>query len=253
MQKQTTDDSLKRHRLKEQFQAEDGHQNPPAYESYLNRLFGDLELQGRSVLEIGSGRGLISLHCGLAGAEKVVSVEPEMEGSTSGVIEAQAQRIKSLGLKNVDLRRDNFNTMNFGGESFDVIVMIAVLNHLYETPLNAARHQEVFNTYVKIASKLHGLLNKGGVVIATDACRLCLWTQLRRLGYPRSWCLTQRTIDWQIHQQPAVWESIFKEAGFSRFEVSYPIPHRLRKFGGLVGTSPVNFVLMGEFIFHAYK
>jgi len=240
-------------RLKEKFQAEDGHENPPAYRHYLQRLFGKIGLKDRRILEVGSGRGLISLHCGLSGASKVISVEPELDGSTSGVIETQTRRIQSLGLSNIELRRDDFNAMDFRGESFDVIAMIAVLNHLYETPLNALRHSDVFEKYVSIAKKLHGLLDKGGVVIATDACRYCLWTQLRRVGLPRRLCLTQRTIDWKIHQQPAVWKQIFKAAGFSKFEVSYPVPFRLRKLEPIAGTSLVNFALMGEFVFHAYK
>ncbi|TWT81160.1 hypothetical protein CA13_26080 [Planctomycetes bacterium CA13] len=241
------------HRLKEGFQAEDGHCNPPGYQHYLEGIFHGINLQGRRVLEIGSGRGLISLHCGLSGAERVVSIEPEMEGSTSGVVATQAKRIEQMGLSNIELRNDDFNKMDFGDQKFDVIVMIAVLNHLYETPLNAMKDSEVFDTYVGIGEKLHGLLASGGVVIATDATRYCLWTQLRRIGYPRQFCLSQRTINWRIHQQPSVWKKIFSKSGFDKVDIDYPIPYRFRHFGSIVATPAIDFFLSGEFILRAYK
>ncbi|TWU55687.1 class I SAM-dependent methyltransferase [Rubripirellula reticaptiva] len=239
--------------LKQEYEADDGHENPKRYRRYLRQLFGDVDLKGLRILEIGSGKGLISLHCGLAGAKHVISVEPEMEGSTSGVIAIQKERIKSLSLENVELRQQDFNSLDVAGGSIDLIVMIAVLNHLHETPHNASRNADAFDKYVAIAKKLHSLLDEGGSVVATDACRYCLWTQLRRVGWPRKWCLTQRTIDWKIHQQPAVWEKIFLAAGFSRFEVKYPVPNRLRYLEPLVNNSIGNFAVMGEFIFYAYK
>lgn len=239
--------------LKQKFQAEDGHHNPPGYQHYLDEIFKGIDLQGKRVLEIGSGRGLISLHCGLSGAKKVVSIEPEMEGSTSGVVETQKRRIEQLGLSNVELRHDDFHTLDFGEEKFDVIVMIAVLNHLYETPLNAMKNPDVFNTYIGIGEKLHGLLANSGVVIATDASRYCLWTQLRRIGYPRNLCLRQRTINWRIHQQPSVWKKIFSKAGFEKVDINYPIPYKLRHLAPIVATPAINFFLSGDFILRAHK
>jgi len=237
----------------DKFRAEDGHGNPPGYRYYLKRLFGTVDLRGKRVLEVGSGRGLISLHCGLSGASRVVSIEPEMEGSTSGVIETQRRRIDELGLDNVELRRADFNDFNFGAEKFDVIVMVAVLNHLYETPFNASKDHQVFNKYVKIAKQLYSLLNPRGVVIATDACRYCLWTLLRRVGLPKQYCLSHRTINWKIHQQPSVWRSIFLEAGFHSCDINYPVPHRARGLRPILNTSLTNFALMGEFILHGHR
>jgi len=236
------------------FRAEDGHENPQGYAYYLQQLFRDVAFDGKEVLEIGSGRGLISLHCAVAGAHRVVSMEPEMEGSTGGVTQVQQQRIGELGLKDrMELLRDDFHDARFDEQSFDVIVMIAVLNHLYETPIDATKDKLVFDRYVEIAIRLYDLLNEGGVVIATDACRYCLWTQTNRLGLPRSLCLTQKTIEWRIHQQPVVWQQIFRAAGFQSCEIHYPVPYRLRQFHSIIDNSVMNWMLMGSFILHAKK
>ena len=211
-----------RERLLDRFRAEDGHQNPPGYRYQLRQLFDGVDLAGKQVLEIGSGRGLLSLHCGVSGAARVVSVEPEMEGSTSGVVAMQQQRIDALGLNNVELLRQNFHEIDFGTSRFDVIVMIAVLNHLYETPVDASSHPAGIRTICRNRTHLHNLLHPGGVVIATDACRYCLWTQLRRVGWPRRLCLSQR--DHQLANSPATLrlEEDFLQGWFR--SIGRPIP-----------------------------
>ena len=239
--------------LLNQFRFEDGHENPAGYEYYLQQLFQDFEIRDKAILEIGSGRGLISLHCALEGARRVVSMEPEMEGSTGGVSEIQRQRANELNLTNIELLQQDFHDADLEGQTFDAIVMIAVLNHLYETPINATKDSDVFARYVAIARRLHSLLNEDGVVIATDACRYCLWTQANRFGLPRSLCLTQKTIDWKIHQQPSVWQRIFREAGFRSCEIQYPVPYRLQRIEPLVNNRVVNWALIGGFILHAKK
>tara|TARA_R110002049_G_scaffold285698_2_gene466843 strand:+ start:63165 stop:63971 length:807 start_codon:yes stop_codon:yes gene_type:complete len=235
------------------FMAEDNRDNVPGYQAYMDRLFGSIDLQGKRVLEIGSGRGLISLYCALQGASQVVSLEPEMEGSTQGVLQTHQNRARELELSNVEVRRDDFNESRFDDEQFDVIVMIAVLNHLHETTDNASSDGESRRQFTNIAGQLHRILKPGGVAIATDACRYSLWTQARRLGYPRQLCLAQRTINWKIHQQPAVWSSIFTDAGFSRCDIRYPIPFRLRHLSPILTNRVANWALSGEFILLAHR
>ena len=239
--------------LLNKYRAEDGHENPAGYRYSMEQLFQGIQLRDRSVLEIGSGRGLISLHCAVQGASRVLSMEPEMEGSTGGVTAIQQQRTEELGLDTVELLRQDFHDADLEGQSFDAVIMIAVLNHLYETPIDASKDSAVFDQFVKIAKKLYGLLNEGGVVIATDACRYSLWTQAHRFGLPRKLCLTQKTIEWRIHQQPSVWKNIFRSAGFQSCEIHYPVPYRLRKFHSLADTAFVNWALHGGFILHAMK
>lgn len=247
-----TSESQSPESLLQQYRDKDGHDNQPGYEYYLKQLLGGIDLTGKRVMEIGSGRGLLSLYCGLQGAEKVVSIEPEMDGSTSGVVQEQLDRIEAMGLKNVEMRREDFNEMEFETSEFDLIIMIAVLNHLHETPINAMKDQKVYDKYVEIVGSLHSLTRPGAVVVATDACRYCLWTHLRRIGYPRSLCLTQRTIEWEIHQQPKVWKQIFLDSGFSSVDISYPVPYRLRSLAPVVNTPIVNYAIKGEFILKAH-
>ncbi len=238
----------------ERFRIEDGHQNPPGYQWYLDELFAGHSLVDKSVLEVGSGRGLLSLYCATSGARRVLSLEPEMEGSANGSLQTQRSRIDAMGLQGcIELRPQDFNLAAFGSERFDIVLLNAVLNHLYETPHNARVHRQTHERYVEIVRRLYELTEVGGLVIVTDACRYCLWTQLRRLGFPARWCLEQRTIQWRIHQQPGVWTNIFEEAGFCDVQIQYPVPYRLRRLARMIRNPMVNFMLTGLFICRAYR
>ena len=68
-----------------QILARDRHHHPEAFAYMLAQLFAGIDLKDRRVLEVGSGRGILSAYLGLQGAS-VVSLEPEGVGSTAGVI-----------------------------------------------------------------------------------------------------------------------------------------------------------------------
>ena len=51
---------------------------------------GSLVLKNRSVLEIGAGDGLLAASCAARGATRIVALEPEAAGSTTGVQEGFA-------------------------------------------------------------------------------------------------------------------------------------------------------------------
>ncbi len=235
----------------EKFRAEDGHENSEGYDWYLRELFQDVQIEDASILEIGSGRGLLSLYCATQNASRVLSLEPESAGSLSGSCTVQRKRAEQLGLTNLEIQAANFFEYKFGDEKFDVVILNAVLNHLYETPEVASRNTSAAKRYVEILKELRNLLNDDGVLIATDACRYSLWTQLRRLGVPKSFCPFQRTIEWRIHQQPSVWQTLFATAGFESCRVSYPVLYRLRKFAWILRNPLANFMLAGLFVIHA--
>ena len=85
---------------------EDQRDNVPAFIHRMEHFLGGVGLDGKSVLEIGSGRGLLALYSALCGARRVVSLEPELEGASVGVFATQQARIKELQLPIELLRVD---------------------------------------------------------------------------------------------------------------------------------------------------
>ena len=231
----------------------DGHSNPPAFFHSANELFGEVDLRGKRVLEIGSGRGLMSALMGLAGASRVVSLEPELAGASAGMIRTQQERVRALKLANVEVVVADFNTWAAPEQAFDIILSRASINHLHHSDKHALRHRETYENYVKAASKIYSLLVPGGVFIATDASRYAFFTAVRRLGISRPWRRKKTGVNWQHHQTPVTWKRIFKSAAFKRIEVNYPVPHKLQHVRLLADTAPANFFMKGSFILRAYR
>jgi SAM-dependent methyltransferase len=229
----------------------DGHHNPPAFLHATANLFRGIELRGRRVLEIGSGKGLMALYAGLHGAAEVVSLEPELVGATSGVVALQRKRVAKLGLRNVTVVPADFNTWDSGEARFDVILSRASINHLYPSERHALRDRETMDGYVGVARRIRGMLKESGVLVATDACRYALFTGLRGIGLRRPWRWQRTGVDWRHHQNPSTWAVIFKRAGFDRTGIRYPVPYSLRYFTPVVDTAVANFLLEGKFILHA--
>jgi SAM-dependent methyltransferase len=233
--------------------SEDGHDNFDGFLNELANFFGDVRIEGRSILEVGSGRGLTSIYAALQGAREVVSLEPELVGSRGGMVSLQQRRIDALQLRTIELIGADFNTWDPGPRRFDILVSQASINHLYASSFNANRDRETNDAYIAVAGKMRTLLHDGGVAIITDACRHAFFTLTRDLGIRRPWDLSRTGVNWRHHQNPGVWRRIFTEAGFSSVRIHYPVPYRLRKLKGLVDTAVPNFFLLGRFILYAWR
>ncbi len=230
--------------------AEDGHHNLDGYLHAARLLFSGLDLKGRSVLEVGSGEGLMTLYMALSGAS-VVSMEPELVGSRSGMIDFQRQRLHRLNLQTVEFLSADFNTWDPQGRTFDVVLLCNSINHICESRFHADADPETRRRFVTMVTKIRKVTAPSGVTIASDACRYGFFMAASYLNIPRPWDRRPLTLNWRIHQNPPTWRRIFTEAGFASTRVIYPLPYRLRHLGPLVQNPVSNYFLDASFILHA--
>jgi len=232
---------------------EDGHDNLDGYLHEAAHLFEGVPLEGRTLLEIGSGKGLMTMYAAMQGASHVVSMEPEMIGSRSGMISEQEQRLAKLGIQSVEFLTADFNAWEPQGRTFDIVMCRAAINHLHASDQHALHHAPTYQGYLEVVRRMLRVTAPGGAVLITDACRYAFFTATRNLGIRRPWDRSRTGIDWRHHQNPQTWARIFREAGFSTVDVRYPLPYRLRKYRGLVDTAAANFFLLGSFILRARR
>jgi SAM-dependent methyltransferase len=227
-----------------QMLAQDRHERPDAYLAACDQLFDGVELRGKTVLEIGSGTGLLSIYMALRGAQ-VTSLEPEMVGSTSGVLATQRARCEALGLSVESVAAD-FNTWQTD-RTFDVIVARSTINHLYPSEHHARWDAPTWNGYVRMLRRVKGMLSPGGVFVASDAARYGFWRFVRKYA-KQPWKQGKTGVNWRHHQNAATWAKLLRAAGFRSVERDYPVPASLRPIGGLFRNSLAAFWLKGAFI-----
>lgn len=248
----TASNTTEKQRSFEEILAEDGHEKPRNFDWTMNYMFRGVSLKAKTVLDVGSGRGLTPIWISRQGAKQVYSMEPELAGSRSGVISVQEARIRELGLDNIHFVSDEFEKYDPGETRFDVILSKASINHLEESEYHALFHQPTYDAFLRIAVRFRELLRPGGVVVATDAARYGFFAAAKTLGLPNRYCYARRNINFRIHQNPATWKKIFKAAGFSRVQVDYPMPFALRHLRPALNNPVSNFFLQSAFILRAW-
>jgi SAM-dependent methyltransferase len=227
--------------------AENKHDQPDGFLFACDRLFDGVSLQDKTVLEIGSGTGLLSIYMAIRGA-RVTSLEPELAGATGGVMATQQARCAELGLT-VECINADFNTWE-STRKFDVIVSRSSINHLCPTEHHARRHEPTWNQNVVMLRKVKQLMRPGGVFVATDTNRYAFWLLVRR-WVDKPWKNERSGVNWRHHQNALTWAKLLKTAGFSTVERDYVVPHRMKQWSPLIRNALASFFLKGTFILRA--
>jgi cyclopropane fatty-acyl-phospholipid synthase-like methyltransferase len=210
------------------------------YSAYARFFLDDTPVSGSRVLDIGCGRGTHTLWAALHGASSVVALEPEADGSTAGSAAVLADLIDALELGGrVELRRVGLEEFDGAGE-FDLAIMDGVINHLNE-PAVVRLHRDpaAVAEYVAVLEHLRSLLRPGAFVIVADVGRRSLWRTIRHQG---PWT---HHIEWEKHQQPRTWISVFRSAGLDIHDVRWS---PLKGTGRLTGNGFVQYFTMAHFV-----
>jgi len=179
------------------------------------RYFASTRVKDKNILEIGAGSGLLSCLLSLAGAKSVTAIEPELTGSSKGMLEKFKQNVETFGLNNVTLIEKKLQDCELPSESFDLAVAIASVNHWDEETCTKLHEDEnARKTYVSQFRWIWSSLTIGGQFVVTDLARLNLFSWVsNHWGIPNP---LSPTIEWFKHQQPSLWAQFLKRAGFSQ-------------------------------------
>jgi SAM-dependent methyltransferase len=202
------------------------------------------------MLEIGGGEGLFSLW-GLAhGLTGCTILEPEMDGSRSGVGKRLEDRIRQLDLSQAELEflPIPFQAYRGRAESFDILLSYSSINHLDESACTQLkRSKDARNRYLGIFRKSYEFLKPGGHFIISDAGRLNLWGIL---GMKSPFA---PTLDWKKHQEPLVWKNLLKGAGFEFVALVWHQFYPLRRLGLLCANRLFAMGTTSQFVLTARK
>jgi 2-polyprenyl-3-methyl-5-hydroxy-6-metoxy-1,4-benzoquinol methylase len=177
--------------------------------------FGMLDFTGKRVLDVGAGKGLYACCVAALNAECVVALEPEFAGSRNTAITIFRERIEWLGLRNIEFHPVALEAYTAPPASFDLICMIAVINHLDETHVQTLHADERSRlVYRSILQPVYDWLKPGGMLVISDVPPTHPYMPLVKIGLLKRHPF-QPSIEWHKHQHPAVWKQLLESIGFT--------------------------------------
>lgn len=192
---------------------------------YLDYLFQGIPLSGKSMLDIGCGNGTTSFYAASKGANKIVCLEPEMDGSTEGSLN-KFRKMSSIFSTDISLKTVAFQDFNATNEKFDILLLHNSINHLNEEAcINLRFNNTAQKEYGIIFRKLSQLTSSGGVLIIADCMRDNFFASFN-LKSP-----FQPTIEWVKHQNPEFWELLLSQYGFKKRQLRWTSFSFLRTAG----------------------
>ena len=176
---------------------------------YLDNMFKSIDLKGLNVLDIGAGIGVFSIYLSIMGANRVCSLEPELDGGHD-TMNLKFEDLKTrLEIRNVSLLKQSFQDTDEDYGPFDLILMHNSINHLDEVAcMKLGIDDAARELYIKFFRKLFWLTHQNGTVIIADCSRTNFWNTI---GLKNPFA---PTIEWKKHQSPHLWRSMLEEVGF---------------------------------------
>lgn len=214
----------------------------------IDHTFVELPIAGRSVLDVGCGSGLLSFAAASAGSSKVVALEPELDGCTSGFNRQFEEAAQRLALDNVELHRTTLQDFDAKGATFDIIAMYNTINHLDEEACISYRKSPAARqAFREIFGKIFDLLNPGGTLVAADCSNRNVFGDLG-LTNPLA-----KTIEWEKHQAPDVWIAGLLEVGFQNPRIWWNPLFSLGPARALFRNRLAAYFTNSHFVFHIDK
>ena len=216
---------------------------------HLKTLFRDITIENRRVLDIGGGSGLHSFYAACMGATEVVSLEPETEGSRSGMGAKFKKLGRILGYDQVTFEPVTFQAFEPARKQFDIILLHNSINHLDETAcINLLSDEASRTLYLNMCSKLSALASSGAKLIVCDCSR---YNFFALLGIKNPFA---PTIEWHKHQAPEIWVDLLSQVGFVNPRVRWTSFNTLRSPGRvLLGNKLLSYFLRSDFRFTMEK
>lgn len=224
-----------------------GSDNVTKFEYHLNNQLKELPLTGKRVLEVGCGKGAVSLYLAIfSGAKKITALdEAAGEGAPVGVNQVLRNAVHEFGIKNLDVVDADIMGNNYLDGIFDVIIANNALHHVVANGL-VSTDQDVRKGYLDLFHELDRLLVSDGILSIQECSRQSFW---RWSPLKFKW----KHIDWELHPTLKEWLIVIKESGFEIQRCEYEVPYTFRNVSFIFSNQVAQFFILPGFFITARK
>jgi SAM-dependent methyltransferase len=189
----------------------------------LADFFRHVDFTDKRMLDIGGGEGLYSFYAAVLGAREVVCLEPEADGSTSGVTQLFERIRQTLPALAVTL--DSRPVQQYAdAEGFDIVLMNASINHIDEQAcIRLLEDPAARETFQRVFAHIATLVKPGGRLLVADCTRYNFFASL---GLTNPFA---PDIEWEKHQAPEVWAELLQDVGFRNPHIGWMSLYRFGK------------------------
>jgi hypothetical protein len=207
------------------------YSKPNRLRFYLeNQLFKGIDFNGKSLIDIGGGTGLFGFYAAINGASQVVVMEPEIDGSSNGVIMGFNEINSLLGnLTNIQHTKEVLENYDRKDKQFDYILMHNSINHIDEEACIILRKDKgAQEKYYEFFKKIAEISHPDTILIICDCARNNLFGDIG-LKNPFS-----PSIEWHKHQNPKFWSELLSLVGFKELFIGWTSPNVLGNIGRIL-------------------
>jgi SAM-dependent methyltransferase len=200
---------------------------PNKWKFYFEYIFEGVDFSDKTMLDIGGGIGRFSYYAAYMGAQRVICLEPFVEGSDTQMTESARTFQSSLRPPGTVIHKKcTFQEFASGGDMFDIILLHNSINHLDERACtvlhNDNKCREIYST---IFHKLTTLARPAAKLIIADCSR---YNFFGAVGIKNPFA---PDIEWEKHQSPEVWTQMLSDCGFRNAQIRWSAPSKLRSVG----------------------
>ena len=199
----------------------------------MDRMMKGYDFDGKDILDVGCGRGYISLYLSFACKNSTIYAldEAEGDGSDRNVLEILEQDVNKYRIENINMLKEDINRWE-PGRQFDIIVAKYSLHHIAWDDIRITRstnaylfkNREAREKHVQMFRKIKSLLKPGGLLVIWETSRTNIFRFIP---------VMKRHMNWKTKPTAREWLYLFEETGFDDIRQVYDIPYKLRALDGI--------------------
>ena len=199
------------------------HDKHQSFVWHAQEQLGPHSIQGKRVLELGCGDGILGLYIALSRDPRLCVAVDDWKGSGGSPKRQQraATLLAQFSRHGFRVVQADFWSLPFPRQSFDVILANNALHHIAGF-CHSDRPEDQADKLTHMFKLLKGFLSEEGILVIQEFDGSTIW---------RFWPfrLRYRQLEWWLHPPLQIWLDAVRLGGFTDVSCDYAIPWRARR------------------------